>query len=86
MALLADMTTTMAAAPIAEPGWWEFGGVSRTLSVTYLRPSVVGTRVVVRCVVRNVGARLCEFISLFSFSLSGVLGSEMELEMDNGIC
>lgn len=63
MALLADMTTTMAGAPIARQGWWEFGGVSRTLSVTYIRPALLGTTVVVTCVLRSASSRLCEFIS-----------------------
>ncbi|KAF5850474.1 hypothetical protein GGP41_002713 [Bipolaris sorokiniana] len=53
MALLADMTTTMAGAPIARQGWWEFGGVSRTLSVTYVRPALLGTTIVVTCVLRS---------------------------------
>ncbi|KAH7064053.1 HotDog domain-containing protein [Paraphoma chrysanthemicola] len=58
MALLADMSTTMAAAPIARRGWWEFGGVSRTLSVTYLRPTHMGSTVVVECILKSVSARL----------------------------
>lgn len=60
MALLADMTTTMAAAPIAQQEWWEFGGVSRTLSVTYLRPTHLGTIVTVKCILRSVSSRLCK--------------------------
>lgn len=60
VALLADMATTMATAPVAEKGWWEFGGVSRTLGVTYLRPVKGGREVRVECVVRGVGRRLCK--------------------------
>lgn len=62
MALLVDMATTMAAAPISSEGWWEFGGVSRTLSVTYLRPTMMNTTIVVECVVRGIGANLCRYI------------------------
>ncbi|KAJ5025801.1 HotDog domain-containing protein [Bipolaris maydis] len=58
MALLVDMTTTMAGAPISRQGWWEFGGVSRTLSVTYVRPALLGTTVAVTCVLRSVSSRL----------------------------
>lgn len=54
------MATTMATAPVAEKGWWEFGGVSRTLGVTYLRPVKGGREVRVECVVRGVGRRLCK--------------------------
>lgn len=58
MALLADMTTTMTAAPIARHAWREFGGVSRTLGVTYLRPTYLGTTVAVHCILRSVSSRL----------------------------
>lgn len=64
VATLADMATTMAAAPIARKGFWEFGGVSRTLSVTYLRPVRLGRVVRVECQVRSVGRRLCKWCIL----------------------
>lgn len=58
MALVYDMCTTAAAAPLARPGFWEFGGVSRVLSVTYLRPARVGTVVRIECEVIQMGGRL----------------------------
>lgn len=61
VALLADMATTMATAPISKPGWWEFGGVSRTLQITYLKPVVKGTMVRVESCLRAMGKRLCEY-------------------------
>lgn len=64
VALLADMATSMATAPISQPGWWEFGGVSRTLQVTYLKPVVKGTTVEVECFLRGVGKRLCKWCSV----------------------
>ncbi|KAJ6195928.1 HotDog domain-containing protein [Bipolaris maydis] len=69
MALLVDMTTTMAGAPISRQGWWEFGGVSRTLSVTYVRPALLGTTVAVTCVLRSVSSRLCKFVSFLDHSI-----------------
>lgn len=60
VALLADMATTMATAPVSQPGWWEFGGVSRTLQVTYLKPIVKGTVAEVECFLRGAGRRLSE--------------------------
>lgn len=55
-----DLCTTMAAAPLAAPGFWQFGGVSRGLSVTYLRPapSKGGEEVVIECEVLQIGKRL----------------------------
>lgn len=58
VALLADMMTSMAAAPAATKGFWEFGGVSRTLNVTYLRPVLRDSIVEVECKLVNVSARL----------------------------
>jgi uncharacterized protein (TIGR00369 family) len=56
-----DMATTLAQAPLAAPGFWEFGGVSRTLSVTYLRPIPKGTEVLIVCEVLQVGKALGEY-------------------------
>jgi len=49
IALVFDMTTTMCAAPLARKDFWRFGGVPRTLSVTYLRPVLMGMTVEIRC-------------------------------------
>ncbi|KAK4502192.1 hypothetical protein PRZ48_005617 [Zasmidium cellare] len=58
VATLADMATTMATAPLSQPGFWDFGGVSRTLSVTYLKPVRLGRTVEIVCEVRSIGRRL----------------------------
>ena len=58
VALAADMLTSMAAAPLARPGWWEFGGVSRTLHTTFLRPIKLGATLLVECEVVSVGRRM----------------------------
>lgn len=58
VSLAYDMCTTMAMAPISTPDFWMFGGVSRTLSVTFLRPAMLGTEVVVECELLQIGARL----------------------------
>ena len=60
VATLADNTTTMAAAPLSETGFWDFGGVSRTLNVTYLRPMPKGCIVVSENWVRSAGKKLCK--------------------------
>jgi uncharacterized protein (TIGR00369 family) len=57
-ALVFDMCTTMCAAPLAREDFWRFGGVSRTLSITYLRPAKVGMEILVECEVLQIGARL----------------------------
>jgi acyl-coenzyme A thioesterase 13 len=61
VSLIFDMCTTMTQAPISRVDFWHFGGVSRTLSVTFLRPTPVGTEVVIECEVIQIGARLGEF-------------------------
>ena len=53
--MIVDMCTNMAQAPIAKPGFWEFGGVSRTLSVPYLRPVPMNTEIQIVCEVMQVG-------------------------------
>jgi acyl-coenzyme A thioesterase 13 len=58
VALIVDMCTTMAQAPVARPGFWEFGGVSRTLTTTYMRPIPMGTEALVVCEVLQVGKAL----------------------------
>jgi acyl-coenzyme A thioesterase 13 len=58
IALVSDMCTTMCAAPLARKDFWVFGGVSRTLAVTYLRPVTMGMVVEVRCEVLQMGRRL----------------------------
>ncbi|OAL30294.1 hypothetical protein AYO20_08772 [Fonsecaea nubica] len=57
ISLIHDVCTTMAMAPLARKDFWHFGGVSRVLSVTYLRPTKVGTNVLIECEVLQVGAR-----------------------------
>jgi len=57
-AMLIDMTTTMTTAPVASEGFWEFGGVSRTMSITYLGPIVQGSVVEIETNVVGIGKRL----------------------------
>jgi acyl-coenzyme A thioesterase 13 len=63
-ALIFDMCTTMAVAPISRADFWAFGGLSRTLSVTFLRPVSLGTVVVIECEVIQIGKRLGTFMIL----------------------
>ena len=60
--MMIDMCTTMAQAPVSKPGFWEFGGVSRTLSVTYLRPIPRDTEILIVCEVLQVGKALGESV------------------------
>ncbi|KAI1172998.1 Thioesterase/thiol ester dehydrase-isomerase [Nemania sp. FL0916] len=57
-ATIFDVCTTFVLHVISRPGFWQVGGVSRTLNVTYLRPVPVGTTVDIECEVVNAGQRL----------------------------
>ncbi len=52
---LLDTLTSTALLTIAKPGYWDMLGVSRTLTVTFLRPLPLGTEVLVDCEVVAVG-------------------------------
>ena len=58
-ATLFDICTTIALAPIAKPGFWAYAGVTRTLSLTYLRPMGLGEEIVIESEVVHAGKRLC---------------------------
>lgn len=60
VATLADMVTSLAVAAVAEEGWWEFSGVSRTLAVTYVRPTPLGITIRIECQVQSLSRRLGE--------------------------
>ena len=57
-ATLFDVLSTMILLGVSKPGFFELGGVSRHLSVTYLRPVPMGTRVRLVSKVVNMGKRL----------------------------
>lgn len=58
IALIFDMCTTMCAAPLARENFWVFGGVSRVLSITYLRPVREHMDLLIECEVLQQGSRL----------------------------
>ncbi|KAH8807493.1 HotDog domain-containing protein [Xylogone sp. PMI_703] len=58
ISLVFDMCTTMCAAPVSRKDFWWFGGVSRTLNVTFLRPIKKGTEIEIFCELLHIGARL----------------------------
>ncbi|TVY53227.1 Acyl-coenzyme A thioesterase 13 [Lachnellula cervina] len=69
-ATIFDICTTCALAPIAKEGFWAYAGVTRTLSVTYLRPIPEGETVLIEAEVVHAGKRLC--------ALSGVMKRESD--------
>ena len=58
IAMIHDMCTTMTAAPLARKDFWWFGGVSRNLLITYLRPVRKDMELLIECQVLQQGARL----------------------------
>jgi acyl-coenzyme A thioesterase 13 len=71
VALVFDMATTMCAAPLARRDFWWFGGVSRNLSVTYMRPARNGMTVEINCEVLQMGERLATIRGEFRDKASG---------------
>lgn len=53
-----DILTTTALLTVAKPGYWDMLGVSRTLTITFLRPLPLGTKVFVNCEVVAVGKNM----------------------------
>jgi hypothetical protein len=62
-ALLIDMCTTMAVAPLSTEEFWHFGGLTRTLNLTCLKPVPGGEVVWVDCEVKGIGKRLGKTLS-----------------------
>jgi acyl-coenzyme A thioesterase 13 len=58
VALVFDICTTLCTAPVVRQDFWWFGGVSRKLDVTYLRPVKVGSTIIIECEVLQIGRRL----------------------------
>lgn len=58
IALIYDMCTTMTAAPLAREDFWWFGGVSRSLSITFLRPVRQNMEILIECEILQQGSRL----------------------------
>lgn len=57
-ATLFDFCTTLPLALVNRPGFWQFMGVSRTLTVTYLRPVPSGAEVTLHCEIVHLGKKL----------------------------
>lgn len=57
-ATLFDTLTSSALITIAKPGYWDTLAVSRTLTVTFLRPISLGTKVFLDCEVVAAGKRM----------------------------
>ncbi|KAF7195140.1 Dual O-methyltransferase/FAD-dependent monooxygenase CTB3 [Pseudocercospora fuligena] len=59
---IVDNCTTLAGVPLAQKDFWDAGGVSRTLNVTYLRPIPMGSEILVECIVRGLGRKMWAFV------------------------
>lgn len=78
IAMIHDMCTTMAAAPLARRDFWWFGGVSRTLLITYLRPVRKDMDLVIECEVLQQGSRLATIRGQMRDKKTGALLSVAE--------
>ncbi|EEA21035.1 hypothetical protein TMatcc_001041 [Talaromyces marneffei ATCC 18224] len=57
-ATIIDILTVIPVMAVGKPGVFQYGGVSRNLNVTYLRPVPVHTEIRVVCEVTQIGKRL----------------------------
>lgn len=71
VALVFDMCTTVCTGPIAERNFWWFGGVSRKLDLTFLRPVKVGSTIVIECEVLQIGKRLATIRGVMKDKVDG---------------
>jgi len=75
-----DMCTTTALCPIQRPGYWDFqGGVTRSLSISYLKAIPIGTTVRIRCAVIQHG----RLMALIRGSLESVDGKVVYATCDH---
>jgi uncharacterized protein (TIGR00369 family) len=58
IASIFDFTTTLGLLMVSRPGFWQTMGVSRNLSVTYLRPAPIGTEILIEVEIVQVGKTL----------------------------
>ena len=82
VALLVDMATTMATAPVSSKGFWEFGGVTRTLNITMLQPIPQGAKLDVICKLKSIGKRLCEFRMLSNHHVTMLMSSKASTQCE----
>ncbi|KAH7328322.1 putative thioesterase family protein [Stachybotrys elegans] len=57
-ATLFDICTSLALTLVARPGFWERIGVSRNLSVNYIRPAPLGAEILIEGEIVHVGKKL----------------------------
>ncbi|GAB7356923.1 hypothetical protein MBLNU459_g7773t1 [Dothideomycetes sp. NU459] len=82
-ATIYDILTSVAMAPIGRPGFWVFSGVSRVLSVTYIRPAPVGEKVLIECEVVHTGKKMAAIRGVMRRERDGAVLSLCEHDKAN---
>ncbi|MCJ1468125.1 hypothetical protein MMC07_006753 [Pseudocyphellaria aurata] len=77
-ALIFDSSTTLALALVIREGFWEWGGVSRTLDCVYLDPVKEGETVDIESEIVKVGRRLAHFRGVMRRTRDGVVAATCE--------
>ncbi|CAI6335837.1 unnamed protein product [Periconia digitata] len=58
VALIFDISTSLAITAVSKPGFWDSGNVSRNLNCTYLRPVAEGQKIWIESEVVHLGRRM----------------------------
>lgn len=77
-ATMYDFCTSVALQAIGKPDFWLNGGVSRVLTVTYLRPAPAGEELLLECEVVHMGKSLAMLRALLKRKRDGAIISTCE--------
>lgn len=73
-----DVCTSLPLLLVSKPGYWQFLGVSRNLSVSYFRPVPPGEEVIIETEIVQIGKNLCTTKGVMKRKRDGAIMSTCE--------